>query len=76
VFCARISDLLQRLQAARRDLTLKTALPKLDKFDLIILDDVTHAHKDQAETGVLFEPPFSECQHSPARRPATHARHV
>jgi DNA replication protein DnaC len=30
-------------------------LAKLDKFDLIILDDITYAHKDQAETGVLFE---------------------
>jgi DNA replication protein DnaC len=28
---------------------------KLDKFDLIILDDITYAHKDQAETSVLFE---------------------
>jgi len=55
VFYARTSDLLQRLQAARRDLTLETALAKLDKFDLIILDDITYAHRDQAETGVLFE---------------------
>jgi len=30
-------------------------LAKLDKFDLIILDDITYAHKDQAETGVFFE---------------------
>jgi DNA replication protein DnaC len=55
VFYARTSDLVQRLQAARRDLALETALAKLDKFDLIILDDITYAHKDQAETGVLFE---------------------
>jgi DNA replication protein DnaC len=45
----------QRLQVARRDLILEAALAKLDKFDLIILDDITYAHKDQAETGVLFE---------------------
>jgi len=45
----------QKLQAARRDLVLDAALAKLDKFDLIILDDITYAHKDQAETGVLFE---------------------
>ena len=55
VFYARTSDLVQRLQAARRDLVLEAALAKLDKFDLIILDDITYAHKDQAETGVLFE---------------------
>ena len=30
-------------------------MAKLDKFDLIILDDITYAHKDQAETSVLFE---------------------
>ena len=30
-------------------------MAKLDKFDLIILDDITYAHKDKAETGVLFE---------------------
>jgi len=55
VFYNRTSDLVQRLQAARRDLVLEAALAKLDKFDLIILDDITYAHKDQAETGVLFE---------------------
>jgi hypothetical protein len=36
-------------------LVLEAALAKLDKFDLIILDDIRYAHKDQAETGVLFE---------------------
>jgi DNA replication protein DnaC len=41
-------------QVARRDLVLEAALAKLDRFDLIILDDITYAHKDQAETGVLF----------------------
>jgi len=55
VFYARTSDLVQKLQAARRDLVIEAALAKLDKFDLIILDDITYAHKDQAETGVLFE---------------------
>eukprot|EP01036_Dinobryon_divergens_P044675 gene44675-59627_t len=52
---ARTSDLVQKLQVARRDLVLEAALAKLDRFDLIILDDITYAHKDQAETGVLFE---------------------
>ncbi|WP_096787438.1 IS21-like element helper ATPase IstB [Rhodobacter sp. CZR27] len=55
VFYTRTSDLVQRLQAARRDLVLEAALAKLDKFDLIILDHITYAHKDQAETGALFE---------------------
>lgn len=56
VFYSRTSDLVQRLQAARRDLVLEAALAKLDKFDLIILNDITYAHKDRAENGVLFEP--------------------
>jgi len=45
----------QRLQAARRDLALEAALAKLDKFHLVILDDITYAQKDQAESSVLFE---------------------
>ncbi|MCP4169138.1 MAG: ATP-binding protein [Chloroflexi bacterium] len=55
VFYTRTGDLVQKLQVARRDLLLENALAKLDKFDLIILDDITYAHKDQAETSVLFE---------------------
>ena len=49
------TDIVQRLQAARRDLALEAAIAKLDKFDLIILDDITYAQKDQAESSVLFE---------------------
>ena len=55
VFYTRTTDLVQRLQAARRDLLLEAALAKLDRFDLIILDDIGYAQKDQAETSVLFE---------------------
>jgi len=49
------TDIVQKLQAARRDLALEAALAKLDKVDLIILDDITYAQKDQAESSVLFE---------------------
>ena len=55
VLYSRTTDLVQRLQAARKDLTLESALAKLDKFDLIILDDITYAQKDRAESSVLFE---------------------
>ena len=55
VLYSRTGDLVQKLQIARQDLILENALAKLDKFDLIILDDITYAHKDQAETSVLFE---------------------
>ena len=49
------TDLVQRLQTARRDLTLASTLEKLDKFDLVILDEFSYVRKDQAETSVLFE---------------------
>jgi DNA replication protein DnaC len=55
VLYTRTTDLVQKLQAARRDLALEAALMKLDRFDLIILDDISYARKDQAETSVLFE---------------------
>lgn len=55
VLYSTTTDMVQRLQTARRDLALEAALAKLDKFDLIILDDITYAQKDQAESSVLFE---------------------
>ena len=55
VLFTRTSDLVQRLQAARRDLRLPTELAKLDRFDLLILDDLSYVRRDQAETSVLFE---------------------
>jgi len=55
VLFTRCSDLVQRLQVARRDLRLPQELAKLDRFDLIILDDLSYVRRDQAETSVLFE---------------------
>jgi DNA replication protein DnaC len=52
---SRTTDLVQRLQAARRDLALPATLAKLDRFDCLILDDLGYVRKDQAETAVLFE---------------------
>lgn len=46
---------MQKLQAARRDLTLPATLAKLDRFDCLVLDDLGYVRKDQAETTVLFE---------------------
>lgn len=43
------------LQAARRDLRLAHELAKLDRFDLLILDDLSYVRRDQAETSVSFE---------------------
>jgi len=42
VLFTRCSDLVQRLQAARRDLRLPQELAKLDRFDLLILDDLSY----------------------------------
>jgi DNA replication protein DnaC len=55
VLFARTTDLVQRLQVARRELALETAIAKLDKYHLLILDDLAYVTKDQAETSVLFE---------------------
>src|SRR5688500_11182132 len=55
VLFTRTTDLVQKLQVARRDLQLEAAIAKLDKFDLLILDDLAYVTKDQAETSVLFE---------------------
>jgi DNA replication protein DnaC len=55
VLFTRTTDLVQKLQIARRDLTLEAALARLDRFDLLILDDLAYVIKDQAETSVLFE---------------------
>ena len=55
VLFTRTTDLVQRLQAARRDLQLEAAIAKLDKYHLLILDDIAYVSKDQSETSVIFE---------------------
>ena len=55
VLFARTTALAQRLQIARRELTLEAAIARLDKYHLLILDDLAYVTKDQAETSVLFE---------------------
>jgi len=55
VLFTRTTDLVQRLQIARRELGLESAITKLDKYHLLILDDIAYVTKDQAETSVLFE---------------------
>lgn len=55
VMFTRTTDLVQRLQVARRELVLEAAINRLDRFDLLILDDLAYVSKDQAETSVLFE---------------------
>lgn len=40
---------------ARRELALKAAIGRLDRFDLLILDELAYVIQDQAETSVLFQ---------------------
>ena len=55
VLFTRTTDLVQQLQAARQDLKLAGTIEKLDKYHLLILDDLSYVQKSQAETSVLFE---------------------
>ncbi len=55
VLFTRTTDLVQRLQVARRELALESLLSRLDRYHLLILDDIAYVQKDQAETSVLFE---------------------
>lgn len=55
VLYARATDLVQKLQAARRDLALEAAIRRLHKFHLLVLDDIAYVDKDRNETSALFE---------------------
>jgi len=55
VLFTRTTELVQRLQTARQALSLESAIEKLDKYHLIVLDDLCYVRRDQAETSVLFE---------------------
>ena len=54
VLFTRTTDLVQRLQIARREHALEAAIAKLDKYHLLILDDLAYVTKDQTGTSVLF----------------------
>ena len=54
-FFTRTTDLVQRMQVARRELALESLIARLDRYHLLILDDLAYVQKDQAETSVLFE---------------------
>ena len=46
---------MQQWQQAKLQLQLQAALKKLDRFDLLILEDLGYVKKSEAETSVLFE---------------------
>ncbi len=47
--------LVQQLQRAKEELNLESELKKLDKYELIILDDIGYVKKNDSESQVLFE---------------------
>ena len=47
-------QLVQKLLAAKRDLLLEAELRRLDRFDVVILDDIGYVQQDRAEMEVLF----------------------
>jgi len=47
--------LVQQLQKAKEALELESALKKLDKYELLILDDIGYVKKNDNESQVLFE---------------------
>lgn len=53
--CFSAIALVQLLQQAKRDLDLMTAMTRLDKYAVIIIDDIGYVKKTDAETHVLFE---------------------
>ena len=55
VLFTRTTELVQKLQAAKKVLNLPALLEKLDKYDCLILDDFGYVQKDELETSVLFE---------------------
>lgn len=55
VFFTRTTEFLQKLQAAKRDLSLPSMLAKLDKYDCLMLDDFGYVKKNVSETDVLFD---------------------
>ena len=49
------TGLVQQLQQAKLELLLPTMLKKLDRYDLLVIDDLGYVKKSEAETSVLFE---------------------
>jgi len=55
VLFTRTTEIVQKLQAAKKSFSLPAALEKLDKYDCLCLDDFGYVKKDEIETSVLFE---------------------
>lgn len=49
------TDLVQQLQQAKKELDLMTFMTRLDKYRVLIIDDIGYVKKTDSETQVLFE---------------------
>ena len=49
------TTLVQELQRTKADYALAKALNRLDRYALLVIDDIGYVRKDEAETSVLFE---------------------
>src|SRR3546814_18995688 len=61
VLFTRTSELVQKLQLARREPALESAIAKLGKYHLLIHDDLAYVSKDKADNYVPFDfirPPY------------------
>jgi len=47
--------LVQELQRAKADYALAKALNKLERYALLVIDDIVYVRKGEAESSVLFE---------------------
>ncbi len=52
---ASATSLVQELQTAKQALRLSDALAKLDKYPLLVLDDIGYVKRTEMESSVLFE---------------------
>ncbi|MFT6915766.1 MAG: DNA replication protein DnaC [Motiliproteus sp.] len=68
--------LVQHLQEAMRDLDLMTAMTRLDKYRLIIIDDIGYVKKMDAETRVrLSSSPIAMKAAASSSRPTNPSAH-
>ena len=49
------TDLVQQLQVAKKNLDLMTYMTRMDKYRVLIIDDIGYVKKSDSETQVLFE---------------------
>ena len=54
VLCVPTFKLVHQLLQAKRDLTLLTAMRRLDQFDAVLLDDIGYTQQNRDEMEVLF----------------------